>query len=172
MITQECIKEILSYNPDTGVFTWKRRPLSHFKTDQAFKRWNTLYSCNIAGCLDGYGYPRITINNKDYKSHRLAWLYVYGEWPKNQIDHINQNKLDNRIINLRDVTDNENKKNMPIMSSNKSGAAGVHKRKANNKWQAYINCEGKRINLGSFDSFEQARAVRLDAEIKHGFVIL
>lgn len=100
MITQEYLKERLTYNPQTGVFIWNSSNIKgHVKKGK------------IAGSKDSRGYIKIQIDRKDYTAHRLAWLYEYGEWPKYTIDHINRIKYDNSINNLRDVTQAENNKN-------------------------------------------------------------
>ena len=100
MITQEYLKSVLYYDKDTGLFTWKiSNKKGHVKEGK------------LAGSKDNRGYVKIQINKKDYTAHRLAWFYIYGEWPKQVIDHINRIKFDNRIENLRDVSVLENNKN-------------------------------------------------------------
>ncbi len=101
-MTQEKLKEILHYNPDNGIFTWL------INANYSNKKGT------VAGRLSKY--YQIQYKNKKYYSHRLAWLYIYGEHPKNQIDHINRDKTDNRISNLRDITDQENKMNKENLS--------------------------------------------------------
>jgi hypothetical protein len=98
-LTQSRLKELLIYDPDTGIF--RRR-----------------IACGIAvagstpGNINAMGYLDISIGCKRYYAHRLAWLYVYGEWPSLEIDHINCDRLDNRISNLRDVTHHQNMNNL------------------------------------------------------------
>jgi len=96
MITQDKLKEILDYNQHTGLFTWKK-----------IKKYSNRSVGDIAGSLS-LGYVVIGIDKKIYKAHRLAWLYVYGEFPKEQLDHINGNKEDNRICNLREANQSQN----------------------------------------------------------------
>ena len=112
MITQEYLKSILDYNLDTGIFTWKVNKS---------KRSNI---GDVAGWSYN-GYVSIEIDNKPYKAHRLAWLYVYGEIPKNLIDHVNNNRADNRISNLRKATYQENSENYKTPKTNKSGVKNV-----------------------------------------------
>ena len=107
MITQEYLKSVLSYDPETGIFTWKyRQGLIGKKIS-----WNTRYSEKQAGTIDPVGYLGIAIEYKRYYAHRLAWLYMTGELPKKYIDHLNGNKSDNRFLNLREATNSENQQN-------------------------------------------------------------
>lgn len=99
MITQEYLKDILEYDPLTGVFLWKKKIAKCIKIG------------NRAGFINGKGYERISINRTQHQSHRLAWLYVHGTMPEQQIDHINRIKTDNRIANLRDVSPSTNQEN-------------------------------------------------------------
>jgi len=156
MITQKILKSILSYSEDTGDFIW----LSTSKGKTAGK---------IAGGF-GYGYRRIMINYISYQAHRLSWLYVYGEWP-DKIDHINHDRADNRIENLRSVSVGINNKNKRIGKNNTSGVTGVYFIKKRNIWLASIRVEYKHIKLlYSADKFE-AICARKSAEIKCGFHI-
>jgi len=106
-----------------------------------------------------------------YLAHRLAWFLYYGEEPSGQIDHINQNKRDNRICNLRCVSNRDNHRNMPIQKNNKSGIVGVHFSKLKGKWVSYIKVNGKRIHIGSFVDFFEACCARRSKESKLGFHI-
>lgn len=155
MINQSELKEIIEYNPDTGVFTWKI-------SKQGIKK-------KQAGSGDGKGYIDIKINQKKYKAHRLAWLYMTGELPGKQIDHINHNRSDNRWGNLRLASHSENMRNQTIPKNNNSGVIGVFFHKRDKKWIASINHKNRKINLGSFAKKHQAIAARKQAEIKHGY---
>ncbi len=171
-LTQEYLKECLHYSPDTGVFTWLERPLEHFKSDSYFKSWNRKYSGKVAGSAKKQwrtSYILIRINSKTYRAHRLAWLHHQGEFPKNQIDHIDGNGLNNKINNLRDVTHGENMRNKRLQLNNTSGVKGVYWRKLKQKWQADICISGKRNHLGYFKNKEDAAAARKEAELKHGY---
>jgi hypothetical protein len=127
MITAEYVRDRLQYDPETGVFLWKARPGN--------KWWNTNFSGKAAGSMNSYGYRRIMIDKKEYMAARLAWLIVYGEWPKNEIDHINRVKSDDRLVNLRDVTSKENCNNK---SNNNGLPEGVHWHTGNAKYKAHI----------------------------------
>lgn len=156
MITQKTLKEVLHYNPDTGAFTW-------IKSNSP-----RTVSGILAGNKHYEGYIRISLNNKDYLAHRLAWLYMFGSMPKNQIDHINGNRGDNRISNLRESSRHQNQGNQRNPhSSNTSGFMGVYFDKVRNKFVATISINGKNKNLGRFKTPEEAHQVYLEAKRKH-----
>jgi hypothetical protein len=115
-----------------------------------------LKSGKVAGTTH-LGYVKIRINGKQYRAHRLAWLYIYGAFPSIDIDHINTVKSDNRIVNLRLAHDHENLKNIGLVKTNTSGFRGVHK--ARSKWQATASLNGDRIYLGRYDTPEAASEV-------------
>ena len=154
-LTQDKLMEILSYDYDSGNFTWKS------PTNRSIRVGD------IAGTVTDMDYIQIGVLGKLYLAHRLAWLYVYGYFPT-EIDHINRNKADNRILNLREVTHSENQKNQKMNSKNTSGFTGVYKHR-NGKWVAQIQVGGKSINLGYFHKIENAVATRKNAEIKYKF---
>ena len=133
-LTQRRLKEVFSYNKETGVFIRKIKVSIGTRVG------------DIAGCRSG-GYLSICVDGESYLGSRLAWLYVYGEFPKYNIDHINQNPFDDRIANLRDVTQAENQKNHPIQKNNKSGVPGVSWDKSKNRWRAHIQVNNKSIFL-------------------------
>lgn len=110
------------------------------------------------------GYLQIEVAGKRYMAHRLAWLYVYGEWPSGQIDHINQDRLDNRISNLRVVTNKQNGENVKQFKHNKSGRTGVYWVHGRQKWGASIKQHGKSIMLGEYECLIDAVAARVRAE--------
>lgn len=156
----ERLRELLSYDPETGVF-------SHQK-----KRTGVPYAGMKAGYVNesrGIPYERIKVDGKAYKTHRLAWLYVHGKFPDGEIDHINGNTLDNRICNLRDVTRQDNCKNRTKRSDNKSGVNGVVWYPPSQKWQASIAHDKKTIHLGYFSDIECAKKARKEAEAKYGY---
>jgi len=115
------------------------------------------------------GYGMIGFEQKKYSSHRLAWLLHNGEWPKQQIDHINGNRIDNRIVNLRDVNCAENNRNRPIAKNNNSGHVGVSWDKDKNKWKAYIDIAGKTKTLGAYKLLSDAIVARSAASIENSY---
>ena len=173
-LTAEFVRQILDYNPDTGVLRWKERPASMFKDGEhsASHRaalWNSRYVGTVAGKLERWGYRDVCINHRHYKAHRLAWLIMTGEWPKDQIDHINLNKNDNRWPNLRAATHSENMANRRLHRNNMSGCKGVYWHKRQKKWLVEISKDKRKIYLGCFDMLEDAERVRKEAaEHFHG----
>ena len=174
-LTQNFVKEILYYDSETGVFLWKHRDLKHFKSVCSQKKWNTRYAGMVAGDIDGKGYWRIAINRRRYIAHRVAWLYVYGHWPKQTIDHIDGDRLNNRIENLRDVSYTENNQNARYLNGRKDnncGFLGVTKCN-DNKYHAKIWRNKKTIHLGYHDTPEEAHKEYLEMKRKlhSGFML-
>lgn len=160
------LKSRLSYDSETGIFTWK------FKNsiNRHDKRFNTIFGGKVAGgCKSSNGYLQIQIDGKLICAHRIAYLFMTGEWPDDEIDHINGNRLDNRWENLRAVSREENFKNKKIAKNNTSGVMGVHKDKNLNKWIVQINVSGKKKNLGKFDDFFEAICRRKSAELEYHY---
>lgn len=161
MLTQERLKELLHYDPETGIFTWLKAYHSHRVG-------------KIAGCPYGHDrvstdYLRITVDKKAYSSHKLAWMYVYGHFPDSWLDHIDGDGYNNAIDNLRLATPSENSHNQFLNKSNKSGVKGIHWSKSRNRWMTNIKVKGKIYRAGSFKSLEEAtEAVRKKREELHG----
>jgi len=154
---QDYLKEILSYNPETGEFHWKTPPGLKIKAGA------------VAGQVKDNGYHAITIQGKVYKSHRLAWKIQYNEDPPDHIDHVNGSKLDNRIENLRKATPSQNQYNKRMPRLPKSGVKGVCWHKAVKKWRAQIATERRVIHLGYFTEISEAADARAAAVlIYHG----
>ena len=143
MINIVLLKETLSYDEETGLFTRLKRTSNCIKVNEIACKLNKFNN-----------YRKISFEGKSYQAHRLVWFYVYGEWPKGQIDHINRNKSDNRLINLRDCTRSENKQNSGLYKSNKTGFKGVFDK--GNTYEAGIRVNGKRIYLGRFKKAKDA----------------
>jgi len=176
-LTAEIARELLTYNPDTGKLYWKERPAKYFKNPNYIKCWNTKWAGKEAltaitrrksgqiARLEG------RILNKKYSTHRIVWLIYYGEWPKNQIDHINQDPTDNRIKNLRDVTCSENNKNKTLQNNSTTGYVGVYfyKHKRYKKYRAEIYTNKIRKHLGYYDTVEEAVSARAVANINYNF---
>lgn len=154
-LTQERLKELLHYDAETGVF----RHLT--KTTRR----------NVGDIADSLqkemGRYRITVNGRRYFSHRLAWLYMTGEWPKNEIDHIDGNPTNNAITNLRDVIRSVNCENRHgPQTDNKSGFLGVFWEKRFHVWIAKVTVKRKSIHIGTFETPEEAHAAYLEAKRK------
>lgn len=157
-LTQGKLKELLNYDPDTGIFTWKVRKAHRVKIG------------DIAGVVNkDSGYRQIRIDERLYLAHRLAWLYVHGEFPKNETDHINHKRDDNRICNLRDVTQVENFQNKTMNKANKSGFNGILWVEKDKRWCVQIGFNGRTKYLGYFKDIEDAIQCRKEANIKHGY---
>jgi hypothetical protein len=157
-LTAETVRQSVIYNPATGVFHWKARPREHFATELRWKTFNSQFAEAPAGTIDRHGYLSIQINGWKYQAHRLAWLYMMGEWPAKHIDHIDCNRLNNCFANLREATAAENTRNSRKQSNNTSGVKGVCWNRKHQKWCAEIMAEGKSRYLGYFDSLDAAAA--------------
>ena len=151
-MTQDEVKKILSYNPETGLFHWKIKPCKRFPAGM-----------QAGSNVDGY--TRIHTKGQSYAAHRLAWLYIYGEEPANNIDHINGNPSDNRIANLRQATQMENAQNRRRPQKNNShGILGVTYDPKKKLWRARIGINGIRKYIGKFKTQEQAAPAYLEAK--------
>jgi len=154
MITQELLKELLHYDPETGIFVWKKK-----------------ISCKvIVGGIAGSktnGYLEIGIFGKSYKAHRLAWLYIFGVWPNFDIDHKDSIKHHNWIDNLREVTKSGNQQNqIRAQRSNKTGFLGVSFHKTNGKYRAVITVNNKQKFIGLYETPEDAHAAYVSVKRK------
>ena len=165
-LTQEYLKQCLDYNPDTGVFVWKKRPVEHFKGERWMKTFISRFSGKQAGLTNSYGYLVIRINDKLMPCHRLAWLYVHGVMPVNQLDHINNIRSDNRIINLREATNGENGQNLKkARKSNKTaGLLGAYRNKGCKHYKARITINGDIKPLGKFNTAQEAHEAYIKAK--------
>lgn len=159
--TVDFLRSILDYDRSTGIFYWRHR-------SDSINGFDKKYAGKPAGYLNKLrGYLIIRINTRGYSAHRLAWFYVHGEWPKDQIDHINGIKTDNRIDNLREATNQQNGFNKGIMSTNTSGVSGIGIEKRTQKWRSYITINGQYTHLGLFPNEDEAIAARLAAEERY-----
>lgn len=151
LLTQARLKNLLHYDPDTGVFSWVepgkgRRP--------------------HVGCPTAAGYLRVRLDGRLHYLHRLAWLWAHGEWPKQHIDHINGEVADNRLCNLRDVSRFVNLQNeRKARKHSSSGLLGAHKK--GNRWVSRIRVNGAYVHLGAFATAQQAHEVYLAAKHQH-----
>jgi hypothetical protein len=151
-VSQEELKALLSYDPETGEFRWwtlsrGRRP-------------------GVIGCPTAGGYLRVRLKGQLHYLHRLAWLYVHGTWPAQHIDHVNGDARDNRIANLRDVSRSVNLQNSrKARVTNQSGLLGAHRK--GNRWTSKIRVEGEYMLLGTFGTPQEAHETHLAAKRKH-----
>lgn len=179
MVDPKTLRELLNYNPETGVLTWKERGPEWFNSGardpkHSAKQWNSAWAgVQALASENAYGYltGAVTINGKRHgiSSHVAAWAICTGRMPTGEIDHKDGNKKNNRIQNLRDVPRDENLRNMPKRQDNKTGVTGVQWNKTNKNWRAIITHKGKRKNLGSFKNKDDAIRARRDAELELGF---
>jgi hypothetical protein len=153
--THERLLEALTYNPDTGEFVWNIDVCN-------------IKSGDVAGGKDEY-YLAIQLDGYRTRSHRWAWFYVHGEWPTKELDHINGNKRDNRISNLRAVSRSENCRNIAMNRKNTSGVMGVVWHKPSERWKAEIGVNGKRKCLGYFMRRVDAVCARKAAELTYNY---
>jgi len=149
-LTVERLKELLAYDATTGEFHW------------IDDRGNNRMKGKRAGTVNSRGYRVIEIDSKAHREHRLAWLYVTGNWPEHELDHRDLNKLNNRFDNLRPATRSQNTSNKPVQKNSKTGVRGVNRRE-NGKFRAYVGVHGKRINVGQYDTIEEAQAAYVAA---------
>lgn len=154
-ITLSQLKSRLVYNPYDGLFHWVSRHNNKVRTDLR------------AGTLTHRGYINIRLGGKNIQAHRLAWLYMTGEWPPKCIDHIDLDRSNNRWSNLRLASNSENATNSGIRRSNTSGVKGVSFHKARGKWTAHIRINGKKRYLGLFHSRDLAAQAYADAAMQH-----
>jgi len=153
-VTQELVKKFLNYDSTTGKFTWISRYLPGIKLGSE--------ATYVAGSLPDGGYKQLSLFGKIYKAHRLAWLYVYGDLPDKQLDHIDHDRTNNKITNLRLASQHTNMKNKSRYASNTSGYAGVGRH--GSSWKASIGVNGSKVLLGVFKSIEEAIAARKAGE--------
>ena len=150
-LTQEKLKLAMTYDEKTGKFVWNN-------------------TGKVAGTYNGYGYITIGICGKMYMAHRLAWLYVNGEFPNGQIDHINRNRKDNRICNLRVVSNQLNQTNRTVQKNSTSGYTGVSFKNNKNIYESHIMVNGKSIHLGCYKTLKDAVNARIKAELENDFL--
>jgi hypothetical protein len=168
MISRERVNALLRFDRATGKLFWRKRPLQDFATENAWKGFNTRRAGREAGCTKQHGYRTIYLDGRAYYAHRLAWLIAFGEMPES-IDHINGNTVDNRIENLRTVSQSENAQNLGISRRNSSGVLGVHWSISNNGWVAQIRVHNEIVHLGTFHKLADAASARARAERRFGF---
>lgn len=167
MITQERLKELISYDPHSGLITQRPRTEVDIPRLSRLKSWNTRYAGKVCSCISkSNGYIVVRFSGSLHLAHRLAFLYVYGFIPE-QVDHINGNKTDNRIANLRASSPSHNSTNLKILKNNTSGYHGVYKNKSS--YYVQIWKSGKCISGGSFKNIGDAIKKRKKMERELGF---
>jgi hypothetical protein len=155
MITASELKELVIYSSETGEFVSRVDRSSRARAGRKI------------GTILPNGYVHIMINGRFYKGHRLAWLYMTGEWPAEQIDHVNGERSDNRWSNLRHCSASQNSFNRKKYRNNSTSVTGVYWHKRSQRWTASIDVSRKRISLGYFDSIDDAGRSRREAERKY-----
>ena len=156
-ITAEIARRLLRYDTASGELFWKVAPCRRMKAGDR------------AGSPDRHGYIAVRINHKSYRAHRLAWLIHYGVLPDKEVDHIDGDRRNNSIANLRCVDSTENHKNYAVTDRNKSGCVGVSFDTDRSSWVSRITTHKKTIWLGYYHSFFDAVCSRKSAEITYGF---
>ena len=160
---------LFNYDKQYGKIYWKPKNVYNCKSEKECARWNSRFSNKEVGCLNSHGYRKTKFLNKLVSVHRLIWLMEYGEYPNDQLDHINGNRDDNRIENLRISNPLINMQNRKQNENCKSGCSGVYFNKRENKWRAHIKSNKKNIHLGYYIDLNDAVNARKQAEIKYGF---
>ena len=171
IITVECLRQLLDYEVQTGSFSWSEPTREWFASDAHWRAYvakqagQNPFSIEHSG-----GYLLGQVGGVSLLAHRVVWAYCYGSWPDEQIDHINHDKKDNRLVNLRLAPQAENTKNSGRRSDNSSGVTGVYWVRDRKKWAAQIGLPGAKTKpLGRYTVFEDAVAARKAAEIEYGF---
>lgn len=156
------VRSILHYDPETGVFTWRRR------ADRS-ARWNTRYAGTPAGTVSGSTRYRFIEIRRPYPAHRLAWLYMTGRWPEEQIDHVNRDRSDNRFANLTCASNAENARNRGAQSNNRSSGHRNISRHFDGRWRVRVRADGRDHHVGCYHSLADAIAAQRRAvEMFHG----
>lgn len=151
----ETLRELILYDPDTGYCYWRHRPLTYFNSKRDRNWWNNMYAGKKIGHLSKNGYLRCSLMGSWYLVHRLVWYLNFGITEKD-IDHINHDRCDNRISNLRLVNDSTNQKNRKLNENNSSGHSGISWVEKRQKWQVQIQHNGKNEWGGYFSNYEDA----------------
>lgn len=155
----ELLRQVLRYDANTGKLFWLPRPVGMFASEWAWKvfcktrEWREAFTS-----ISGHGYPHGSVFGSYVQAHRVAWAVHHGEWPRDQIDHINNDRSDNRMCNLREATNSQNHMNKPKSVANSSGHKGVSPTKCGKKWRVRVKVNGKMKQYGEFLRIEDAVA--------------
>lgn len=165
-LTYEIARELLWYSPKTGLVFWRERSRKWFASDAACATWNKRFAGReaLANVISS-GYKQGRVLGKFYLAHRVIWLMMTGEWPKDEVDHDNGNRTDNRFRNLFETTSGGNKKNAKLSCRNTSGTPGVSWDSRRKRWHVRVGRE----HVGYFKELEAARKARTDAAHGSGY---
>lgn len=175
LATPDLLRQLLRYEPETGKLFWKERTADIFHCtvqtrEWSCRRWNSQHAGKAAFTADsGVGYRAGHIFGKRYYAHRVAWAITHRTWPEGEIDHIDGNRSNNALSNLRAVSPADNRKNQKRRTDNVSGATGVYWSAKELKWRAQIKVGRIMRSLGCFGQLSDAIAARKAAEVLHGF---
>lgn len=167
-LTQEYVRSLFDYDPETGILTWRFRPREQFSSDRIWNGTNTRCAGKPAGSVTCDGYIELGVDGRLYKAHRVIWLWMTGVMP-DEIDHEEGIRNNNRFANLRNGTHGGNMLNKSKRRDNKSGVCGVGWHKTDRRWVAHITVNNRQIRLGGFIRKEDAIAARRAAEKEYGF---
>ncbi len=163
------LREAIAYNEATGELIWKRRPLEHFPHEKAAKAFNNRFPGTLALTAKHQGYRCGAISYKgiryNVEAHRVAFAIAHGRWPEPCADHVNGIRDDNRLMNLREATKLQNAHNKGPMPNNRLGIKGVHR--SLKRFTAHAQHNGKRVDLGTYDTLEEAVDARRAFASKH-----
>lgn len=169
-LTFEIVNELVRLDGQTGRLYWRERDRKWFKSDRSWKSWNAKFAGKEAFTgLNEWGYRKGVLLEQPLKAHRVVWLLHTGSWPVDQIDHINGVRNDNRPVNLRDVSNTDNQRNMKRRADNTSGVNGVWWDKDRCRWRASIRVSGRSKHLGLFVNLSDAKTARRKAEKANGY---
>lgn len=169
-LTPSDVRECVAYDPQTGAFTWTPRDDASFPNVTAAKIYKRRFEGRPAfTCIGSQGYPCCRIKQVLVTAHRAAFAVMTGEWPPEQVDHVNGDRRDNRWTNLRLASQDMNSRNMAMPKRNTSGRVGVTFDRSRQKWMAQGWAEKRKFYLGRFDRLEQAAAARVAFEREHDF---
>lgn len=168
-LTQEIVRDLLDYNPETGELSHRIRPRNWFSSDRSCNTWNARYAGEKAlSSLNTNGYLHGPLLGRMYRAHRIIFLWMTGDWPE-EIDHVNHNRTDNRWINISNKNHVENSKNQSLSKGNTSGHIGISWNEYRQKWRARAKVNYRDIFIGYFEDFKNAVAAREEFETRYEF---